>query len=149
MGVRFRLSNRMSIVRQVRYAGQVPRVLRKDYASQRWWKDQEPIEVQDKSISTFRGGFMEALIHPWFYTGPKHLCNYPQDPPAERLMEGHAFGDRPRFSRYNTFTYYGRYSITASTIMSIFTIVVLNKFYGRVKEVMADADETVNALVPQ
>ena len=42
----------MSIVRQVRYAGQVPRVLRKDYASQRWWKDQEPIEVQDKSIST-------------------------------------------------------------------------------------------------
>ena len=43
----------------------------------------------------------------------------------------------------------GRYSITASTIMSIFTIVVLNKFYGRVKEVMADADETVNALVPQ
>ena len=34
--------------------------------------------------------------------------NFPSDPPAERLMEGHAWGDRPRFGRYNTFTYYGK-----------------------------------------
>merc|ERR1712131_494002 len=108
---------RMSIIRQVRYAGQVPRVLRKDYASMRWWNDQQPLETQDKSISTFRGGFWEALIHPWFYTGPKHLMNYPSDPAGERLQEGHPYGDRPIFIRYNTYTYYGRYSISASSIM--------------------------------
>merc|ERR1711990_1064103 len=123
MGVRFRLSNRMSVVRQV------PRVLRKDYASMRWWKDQQPLETQDKSVATFRGGFWEAMIHPWFYTGPKHLMNFPSDPPAERLMEGHAWGDRPRFGRYNTFTYYGRFSVTASSIMTVVTLVILNKGY--------------------
>ena len=37
---------RMSVVRQV------PRVLRKDYASMRWWKDQKPLETQDKSVAT-------------------------------------------------------------------------------------------------
>ena len=37
---------RMSVVRQV------PRVLRKDYASMRWWKDQQPLETQDKSVAT-------------------------------------------------------------------------------------------------
>merc|ERR1711990_687751 len=69
MGVRFRLSNRMSVVRRV------PRVLRKDYASMRWWKDQQPLETQDKSVATFRGGFWEAMIHPWFYPGSKTTRN--------------------------------------------------------------------------
>ena len=65
---------RMSIVRQVRYAGQVPRVLRKDYASMRWWNDQQPLETQDKSISTV--SFPRWLVHnyfvvlvPWWFLG--------------------------------------------------------------------------------
>ena len=64
----------MSIVRQVRYAGQVPRVLRKDYASMRWWNDQQPLETQDKSISTV--SFPRWLVHnyfvvlvPWWFLG--------------------------------------------------------------------------------
>merc|ERR1711945_36998 len=111
-----------------------------------WWKDQKPLETQDKSVATFRGGFWEAMIHPWFYTGPKHLMNFPSDPPAERLMEGHAWGDRPRFGRYNTFTYYGRFSVTASSIMTVVTLVILNKGYKRAKEVVNDATETVSSL---
>jgi len=86
------------------------------------------------------------MIHPWFYTGPKHLMNFPSDPPAERLMEGHAWGDRPRFGRYNTFTYYGRFSVTASSIMTVVTLVILNKGYKRAKEVVNDANDSIAAL---
>ena len=45
--------------------------------------------------------------------------NFPSDPPAERLMEGHAWGDRPRFGRYNTFTYYGKISGVISQVLRV------------------------------
>ena len=49
---------RMSVVRQV------PRVLRKDYASMRWWKDQKPLETQDKSVATV--SFIYLLIRNYY-----------------------------------------------------------------------------------
>ena len=60
---------RMSVVRQV------PRVLRKDYASMRWWKDQQPLETQDKSVASvsfiyfYLSEIITSILVPWWFLG--------------------------------------------------------------------------------
>ena len=43
-------------------------------------------------------------------------------------------------------SYLGRYSVTASSIMTVVTLVILNKGYKRAKEVVNDATDSVAAL---
>ena len=42
--------------------------------------------------------------------------------------------------------YLGRFSVTASSIMTVVTLVILNKGYKRAKEVVGDATDSVAAL---
>ena len=42
--------------------------------------------------------------------------------------------------------YLGRFSVTASSIMTVVTLVILNKGYKRAKEVVEDATDAVAAL---
>ena len=43
-------------------------------------------------------------------------------------------------------SYLGRFSVTASSIMTVVTLVILNKGYKRAKEVVNDAQDSIAAL---
>merc|ERR1712131_495056 len=59
---------------------QVPRVLRKDYSSQRWWDDQTPAPKIDHTVSAWGNGFFYQFVKPFADPVPSVWTNQGEEP---------------------------------------------------------------------